>query len=650
MTDLKGFEMAAISNTARHLRLTVCVRLLCLLLAAAALACAEPAMEEPVSAPAAQNNVSDVEKPAAPTHTPDLTRETNNSSAQSTAVLSTSVSSKPGSDEPIPTPTLQPAYTPILTEPVSSPTVIPTSTISPTAEPASVTASPAYVPDIGYSTVDERILRSDVIARATMRSVSAHALYSPYYRGYYGIIRFKFDVHEYLKGDGDDVLYADVLLPSFPRPDNAQEAVAEANRWITAPDVYDHINPRWWEERESIIFLLMSDRRGLSELEGLTRTNHYKFLHQGYSSEDRYWENYAHASGGHINGEYSVESERNRVWLPSSAASGVQQAASGEQSFMLGDAPAGVSDTRVSTASSDANISLSGLKVKIKAMDKLLKDNADVAGFEECLIARFHDTRTSNYDAETSPAEFAIESGLSVGNIFYDHGMRGEGYDPHHLIGEDTHLFEMVTEDEDNNPRNGYRIEARNKRPVVRGQYKVSWQNVLYEWIPCGYKTPPRPWLIKVTAPDGTLHEAFFDPVELGGAVGADGTDGVLKPAAFSANGSDDATTIERIGWQSNAVSIAISDAPSLANHHIDFIALDGSVALRLDFDDASGSDEGSTRTMIWKVCEQPWQAGDLLMLRISESEEDLTGVTNDTACDGDPTATPTPKPMPTGR
>ena len=36
----------------------------------------------------------------------------------------------------------------------------------------------------------------------------------------------------------------------------------------------------------------------------------------------------------------------------------------------------------------------------------------------------------------------------------------------------------------------------------------------------------------------------------------------------------------------------------SLAGHHADFIALDGSVSLRLDFDDASETVEGAKRTL----------------------------------------------------
>ncbi len=78
---------------------------------------------------------------------------------------------------------------------------------------------------------------------------------------------------------------------------------------------------------------------------------------------------------------------------------------------------------------------------------------------------------------------------------------------------------------------------------------------------------------------------------------------------------------------------MGLEPSVSLAGHHADFIALDGSVSLRLDLDDASETVEGAKRTLTWNVCTQPWESGDLLMLRISSSGEGLTGVTNDGQC-----------------
>ena len=55
---------------------------------------------------------------------------------------------------------------------------------------------------------------------------------------------------------------------------------------------------------------------------------------------------------------------------------------------------------------------------------------------------------------------------------------------------------------------------------------------------------------------------------------------------------------------------------------------------MRLDFDDATVITEtDGGKALTWRVCKQPWKAGDLLMLRISASPQNLTGVTDDVSC-----------------
>ena len=133
------------------------------------------------------------------------------------------------------------------------------------------------------------------------------------------------------------------------------------------------------------------------------------------------------------------------------------------------------------------------------------------------------------------------------------------------------------------------------------------------------------------------MHEAFFDPVAIGGAVGADAANGVLKPASFSLADGGSIATLGKIAWEPGRATVELEPSLSLAGHHADFIVPDGSVSLRLDFDDATETVDGAKRTLAWNVCSQPWESGDLLMLRISRSGEDLTGVTNDGPCNQPP-------------
>ena len=56
-----------------------------------------------------------------------------------------------------------------------------------------------------------------------------------------------------------------------------------------------------------------------------------------------------------------------------------------------------------------------------------------------------------------------------------------------------------------------------------------------------------------------------------------------------------------------------------LTGYHMDFIAMDGSVGLSLDFDDATATTtEDGSNALSWSVTDSPWANGDLLMLRIS--------------------------------
>ena len=142
---------------------------------------------------------------------------------------------------------------------------------------------------------------------------------------------------------------------------------------------------------------------------------------------------------------------------------------------------------------------------------------------------------------------------------------------------------------------------------------------------------------VTVTAPAGTVHEAFFDPVAVGAGVGADGSRGVLQPAAFTVG--DTAATIQRLIWEAQQLQLELSVAAPLANHYLDVIALDGTVALRLRLDDATtaATDSGG-QAWRWRACAAPWADGDQLMLRLHHSATALPDVTTAPGCGPPPT------------
>ena len=227
-------------------------------------------------------------------------------------------------------------------------------------------------------------------------------------------------------------------------------------------------------------------------------------------------------------------------------------------------------------------------------------------------------------------------------------------YNLHWLNGPDAELFVASNVDDDSDPSNGYKYLLATARTLPAGEYRVSYHLQHYGDFPCNFKPDETPlqWTVNVIAPSGTMHEAFFDPVLMvGGALGADGSSEVLDASDFSVGGVE--TDISRLVWESQKVKMELTKSVALASKHIDFIELDGNVGLRLDFDDAvETTPSGGGSLLTWNVCDQPWFAGDLLMIRISESASGLVGATNDASCDGTVTSIPIPEatvaPMPT--
>ena len=486
--------------------------------------------------------------------------------------------------------------------------------------------------DKGFVSLDERILRAEIIAIATMKSVKAYA--KPYFVDkHMPALEFTFDAHQYLKGEGGDFLT--VLLPlEYEFYDAESEAVERAKDWIA--------EDRWWDDRPSLIFLQAATAH-LGEVAAKVPASgpeRYEFIPNGIDSAALY----ATAIDRYFTDMFSIRSQRNRVWLPSSApanaALNLDSANAGGVRFLLGDplddafgfsANRGAISDEAAAKRVSSDISLSALRSRIKAMEDLVSEGGGVEGYAECLESKMEIERRLHAPGHS---EFHIDSGLPEGSVFADAGLwGGQGYSTDYFKGAHSHLFEEVRVDSNDNPTDGYRIQSKIKRPLPRGSYVLENYSQDQIHLPCDYEILGQYWTVHVAPLAGTIHEAFFDPASIGsgGAVGADAANGVLKPADFTFGGGG--VSLDSIRWESQAAEMRLSPHARLANHHADFIALDGSVALRLDFDDATETGEGDSRALSWPICAQPWQAGDLLMIRISESPADLSGVSLDADC-----------------
>ena len=119
------------------------------------------------------------------------------------------------------------------------------------------------------------------------------------------------------------------------------------------------------------------------------------------------------------------------------------------------------------------------------------------------------------------------------------------------IDGQDRDLFSAATVDDDTDPANGFAEALRVTRPLPAGSYGFRYRAELRHDVPCNYITEEGGsfWDVTVTAPAGTLHEAFFDPVAIGTALGADAANGVVEPAGFTVGGVS--TTLQALKWES---------------------------------------------------------------------------------------------------
>ena len=487
------------------------------------------------------------------------------------------------------------------------------------AKPVAATPSNHTIVPQGPTSVEELIFLAETVARVRLLSAEPDSMLrsgrpTP-------VFTFRFRVIEYLKGSGGDELtvraFAEHMYSGIyryftdtPTPD-ADAALRTAKSSLAQRDAR-------WDDREALVFLNPSVAPKEAGV---------------YNFAWRY-------SGPTPSDHYAVTSADNKAWLPASA-------------LPSGDAAAepGYLTYASSPESSDAIISLSEIESLVEANWDTLAKGHGIHGYEECIGYKFEfDALYKKYPPQKSFLERYIPSGKPAGHRLWPipaGGDPGFHYERWWTTGPDSDLFaHRITNDPDNDPTTGYATEHVTLRPIPKGEYKVFVNNQPARWVPCDYNPEISNNLhdttIIVTAPVGTLHEAFFDPVAIGGGAGADGANGVLKPAEFSlADGTRAA--IRSIVWRPSAVEMRLEPHTRLSGYHADFIAIDGSIQLRLDFDDASEIGEGGKRALLWHVCVRRWEAGDLLMLRIRESPPDLPGVTRDISCAAVPTATPAP-------
>ena len=457
---------------------------------------------------------------------------------------------------------------------------------------------------VGDSLIEEKIIESPVIVKATMTAFSSDtAVVTDVYSGtdnmHSAVLKFKLNVDEYLKGTGPSSIVA-VWVDG-----RSYDTEAEANRG-KAVILAERDNQ--WDDKEAIFFLFDNAGGFGTRLDDqLQRADHFLLgVGDRFSSDDR----------------YSLHSKSRRYWLPAAAGS------------LTGDGQEFLLDVPPATGTA-ATITLGNLKMRITEVTAEFKGGDGSQAYRDCVVEKFRYIRNQRNFPEERGSPYtlwninqSLVSGQPAGTVLDRREAYGGYPDAKNALwleGRDSALFDTADGDSTASDTDGdgeydtikYDQMVIFARPIPAGEYSFNLKEPWRYHVICEFVISNE-WTVTAIAPEATLHEAFFDPVTVGSAVAADGANGVLKPATFAgANGAP--ATIERIAWEAGTVSIELSPHTGIAGHAVDFIALDGSVSLSLDVADATV--DAANNTLSWPVASRPWGSGDKLMVRIRKAQ-----------------------------
>ena len=467
----------------------------------------------------------------------------------------------------------------------STPEPMPAPTAVPLLVPTRVADEVSWHPTWNFPpSLDEQIVTSQRIVRATLKSVVAGTRTRPSSPGvaptYLAIHILTFQVHEYLKGSGPTELSVEVA--GLARHLKQANALLQATTTLAERDTT-------WDKREAILFLSQTESAASAADLSVPSTAPYTFTTSNPYAESEW--------------NYDIDS-LNRAWMPAAQESveGVGGLSNDQNIITNG------------SVTPPTQMTLASLRTRIAEINALFATGDNSEAYNNCVTKSLLRERYYR-DFGSHTFTFRIDSGTASGIAIEQSSRTGDLYSHYYTSGKDAVLFNYKAVDNNSAPSDGYKVVFSTARPLPAGTYTVKPRHQHYSYAPCNYfpTEPDFTYSITVTAPTGTVHEAFFDPAIIEGAVGADASNGVLKPATFSLG--DASSSIVGLGWGDGEVTLVLSPYVSLAGKRLDFIELDGSVSLALSFDD--GSVDRTVGTVVWGMDEQPWESGDRLMIRI---------------------------------
>ena len=499
---------------------------------------------------------------------------------------------KPAPTEAPPTPPPPPTTGGGQPAPVPTEGPVVESTLVVTGEPPITVSGDLPLPiHAGDSLIEEKIIEYPVIVRATLASFSSDTFDYP--GGYFRpVLQFTLNVIEYLGGTGPSSIVAVWFGPDY---DTREEADNSRVDILAERDSQ-------WDDREAVFFLSDPSAVTPPSTQPQLASQYSLGVERKYYADDR----------------YSLHSESDKRWLP--AVSGTGPGASKE--FLLDVPP------------TTETITLGDLKKRIKEVTAEYNGGDGSERYKECVLEKYQYIRNQRNwpDEHGNPwglwdLEYSLVSGQAAGTVLDQKEAYG-GYPdiklPYWIEGGDSALFDTADgastvidkdgdgEDDEDDVIMYYKM-VRLARPLPSGEYKFDLRETHPRHMICNFVVSDEV-TVTVIPPDGVVHELLFDPVTVGSAVTADGTNGVLKPATFT-GGDGASATVESISYEAGEVKVKIVPWHVLSGKTLDFIELDGRTSMTLNV--TKSPVEAASNTLTWPVSSQPWEDGDKLMVRI---------------------------------
>ena len=278
-------------------------------------------------------------------------------------------------------------------------------------------------------------MKSDVIARVKLRSttpgVERFDIWDDDDVAYVGVLNFKFEVLEYLKGSGGSELVAFAYNWDSSTRYDKESAGKLANNLLADRDTS-------WDDREAIV-LLRSDHPWMDDLPQAGRYLFDAILAPYYV--DR----------------YTIVSPHNKRWLPATSAGGESgSSGTGTQRFLL-DQPGAAA----SQSGGTPTITLADLKTRIANLEKEASGGDGSQEYRDCIYYKYRWEREVRYMKDSLGGNYfyirhdnAIDSGLPAGVRVYTVQHAGlylaEGgetepsnFGEFRLVGGDEGLFDV---------------------------------------------------------------------------------------------------------------------------------------------------------------------------------------------------------------